>query len=241
MPLKSIRSVLPLFHLAPIKTSDISISKWGMPLAATIGYLLGTTPSADIAGRLATPETIDLREAGTGNPGAANAAHVLGKKWGAAVLATDVAKAVAASSVGRTLAGQVGANAAATAAVIGHCYPVWSSGTGGKGVAASIGQVIGTFPVYLPLDIAVAVGTAATPSLKERAFVANSVASAVWVTSSYVFWKKGWRTGWDSQAHASLPIGAAVSSVCIASKFLANPIERDAQGNAVLAEGVPST
>ena len=235
MPSKPTRSLLLQSSISKISTSKI-----GLPLAAAVGYLLGTTPSADIAGRIATPDTIDLREAGTGNPGATNAAHVLGKKWGVAVLAADVAKAVLASAIGRTLAGQVGANAAATSAVIGHCYPAWPGGTGGKGVAASIGQVVGTFPVYLPLDIAVAVGTAATPSLKERAFVANSVASAVWVTSSYLSWKKGWPTGWDKKAHVSLPIGAAISSVSIASKFLSNPIERDAQGNAVLTERVPS-
>ena len=35
---------------------------------------------------------IDLREAGTKNPGALNAAKVLGTKWGLAVLAGDVAE-----------------------------------------------------------------------------------------------------------------------------------------------------
>lgn len=216
-----------------------STSPLSLAIAATAGYLLGTIPSSDVAARVAAPsKTIDLRESGTGNPGATNAAHVLGKSWGAAVLATDIAKAAAASSIGRSIGGPTGATVAATSAVIGHCYPVWSGGKGGKGVAASIGQVIGTFPTYLPLDIAVAVGTAAAPSLKERAFVANSVASTVWVASSYVCWKKGWPTGWDTKAHGSLPIGAAISSICIASRFLANPIERDLEGNAVLADRV---
>ncbi len=207
--------------------------------ATTIGYLLGTVPSADLAAKAAEREqTIDLRESGTGNPGATNAAEVLGKKWGAAVLGADIAKAGLASVLGRRLAGPVGATAASTAAVIGHCYPIWNGGKGGKGVAASIGQVLGTFPAYFPLDVGVAVATAALPTLKERAFVANSTASAVWVASALVWWKKQWPTGWDDSAHGSLPIGAAVSSLCIASKFLANPIERDAEGNAIGIERV---
>lgn len=224
------------------KTVPNSIS---FPVAAVAGYLLGTVPSADIAAKTAeraastsTAASIDLRDVGTGNPGAANAAHMLGKGWGAAVLVADITKAALASSAGRLVGGPAGATIAATSAVIGHCYPVWTGGKGGKGVAASIGQVLGTFPVYFPLDVVVAAGTAAAPPLKERAFVANSVASTVWVASSYLAWKKGWPTGWDGKAHGSLPIGAAVSSICIASKFLASPIDRDEQGNAVLAERV---
>ncbi len=216
-----------------------------VPLAGAAGYLLGTAPFADLAARFAgtgtdSPEAIDLRETGSGNPGAANAADVLGKRWGAAVLIADVAKAVLAGAAGRSLGGQTGANVAATAAVIGHCYPVWSGGKGGKGVAASIGQVIATFPTYLPLDIAVAVGTAAVPPLKERAFVANSVASTVWVASSYLAWKKGWPTGWDTHANQSLPLGAAISSVCIASKFVTNPSEHYTEPEVVPNERVPA-
>ncbi|MBA3287807.1 MAG: hypothetical protein H0U21_07255, partial [Acidimicrobiia bacterium] len=42
--------------------------------AAVAGYLAGTLPSADIASRLATGGRIDLRVAGSANPGALNAA-----------------------------------------------------------------------------------------------------------------------------------------------------------------------
>lgn len=238
-----------MVHVWPRKTTSLP-GPVSMPVASLAGYALGMVPFADIAARAAQRSAadrpgnpVDLREAGTGNPGATNAAHVLGRGWGAAVLAADVAKATAASFVGRQVGGPAGATIAATASVVGHCYPLLpkkNRGKGGKGVAASIGQVVGTFPYYFPLDVAVAAGTAAAPSLKERAFVANSVASAVWVGTSYLAWKKGWPTGWDSHAHGSLPIGAAVSSVCIASKFLVNPLVRDDQGNALLAKGVPS-
>lgn len=66
----------------------------------------------------------DLRTSGSGNPGGANAAKVLGKRWGYSVMAADIAKGAVASAAGRRVAGDVGAHVAATAAVAGHCYPV---------------------------------------------------------------------------------------------------------------------
>jgi glycerol-3-phosphate acyltransferase PlsY len=103
--------------------------------AAALGYLLGTIPSADLAARLASRGTVNLRDAGTGNPGAANAASLLGPRWGAGVMAADIAKGFVACQAARLVAGEPGAYVAGTAAVVGHCYPVWSGFRGGKGVA----------------------------------------------------------------------------------------------------------
>ena len=120
----------------------------GLRLAAAAvgGYLAGTLPSADIAARLATGGATDLREAGSGNPGAANAIGVLGAKWGYGVMAADIAKGAVACGVGRRVAGPTGAHVGGTAAVVGHCYPVWNGFRGGKGVAPSVGQCVATFP-----------------------------------------------------------------------------------------------
>src|SRR5205085_478030 len=84
------------------------------------GYLLGTIPFADLAARAATEGTVDLRTVGSGNPGATNASAVLGKRWGAAVLAADVAKAAGACMVGRAIAGDLGAHVGGTASVVGR-------------------------------------------------------------------------------------------------------------------------
>ena len=206
----------------------------GSAAGATLAYVIGTLASADLVAKAvakkSSTDAIDLRSSGSGNPGATNAAMVLGKKAGALVLFADIAKGALASGVGRSLGGPLGASAASTAAVIGHCYPRLVRGpesTGGKGVATSVGQVLGTFPAYFPIDFAVAGGTVAVPSLKQRAFVANSVASAVWIASSVLWWRKGWSTGWDDAAHWSLPVGATLSSAVIASKFLAAQDEPD--------------
>lgn len=125
-------------------------------LAAGAGYLLGTLPSARLAARLAAGER-DLRSEGSGNPGALNAAMVLGRRWGAAVLVADMGKGVAATLLGRRLAGEGGAFAAATAAVAGHVMPAWDPAGGGKGVATSAGATLALFPAFFPLELAVGV------------------------------------------------------------------------------------
>lgn len=188
-------------------------------LAASVvaGYLVGNVSTADLVTRRVAPPGTDLRHVGSGNPGGLNAGKQLGARWGAAVAISDVAKGVVASALGRALAGPSGANYAAAAAVAGHCHPVGR--TGGKGVATSIGQVIGTFPRYLPLDIAVAVATAAVPAWKQRTFGATAVASTVWTASATLAWARRWPSGTDSPAPGALPVAAAVSSAIIVRRF----------------------
>lgn len=186
--------------------------------AAAAGYLLGTTPSADLATRLATGGTTDLRSTGSGNPGAANAMAVLGKGWGYGVLLADIGKGAVASSLGRRLAGGTGAHVAGTASVIGHCFPVWNGFRGGKGAAASCGQCLATFPAYFPVDLGVAWAVA---KWRQRAFPATAVASAIWVAAGVVWWRRGWPNVWGPPPSAALPTAAAVSSAVILSRFAA--------------------
>ena len=82
----------------------------GLAGAALAGYVLGGLPSADVAARLGTSEPVDLRTAGSGNPGAVNALAVLGPRWGYAVMAADIAKGAAACRLGRRLAECVDGN-----------------------------------------------------------------------------------------------------------------------------------
>src|SRR5919201_2481083 len=104
-------------------------------LAVAIGYLLGTIPSAGVVAWLATRGQVNLREAGSGNPGAINAIKTLGARWGLVVLVADIAKGLAGGVIGLVIGGGPGAYAAATAAIAGHIFPVWSGFRGGKGVA----------------------------------------------------------------------------------------------------------
>ena len=189
--------------------------------AIAVGYLIGTFPTADLVARRWSRGAVDLRSTGSGNPGSANAAAVLGARAGATVLAGDITKGAAAAAFGAAIAGPIGAHAGSTASVVGHCFPVWTGFRGGKGVAASIGQCLATFPAYFPIDAAVGIATAAMPWWRQRAFAATTVSSVCWVLGGVVWWRKGWSNAWGPRPSAALPLASAVSSVVIAERFLA--------------------
>lgn len=199
--------------------------------AGVVGYVLGGFPSADLATRVARvarkdrggsgwDPAVDLRRAGSGNPGAANAMDVLGRGWGWAVLVADIAKAALACATGRTLAGPNGAHLGGTAAVIGHCYPVANGFRGGKGVAASAGQCLATFPAYFPLDLAVAL-VAARPRWRHRAFTGTVISSVLWVASGALWWRRGWPNLWGPPPGPALPLSSAATSALIWYRFVA--------------------
>lgn len=191
---------------------------FGVLAAAVAGYAVGTVPCADVASRLATGGTTDLRTAGSGNPGAVNAMAVLGKGWGWGILFADVAKGAAAAAVGRRIAGPTGAHVAGTAAVVGHCLPVWNRFRGGKGVAVSLGQCLATFPVYLPADLAVAW---AVGKWRGRALPGTAAGSATWVAAGLLWWRKGWPNAWGPRPTRALPLANAASSAVILYRFWA--------------------
>lgn len=183
------------------------------------GYLLGTLPSADAAARLASGGAVDLRSTGSGNAGGANAVAVLGRRWGYAVMAADIAKAALACRAGRRLAGSAGEHLAGTAAVIGHCFPVWNGFRGGKGVGCSVGQCLATFPAYFPIDLTVAALSAGGP-WRRRAFAGTSAASLTWVAAAVVWWRRGWSNAWGPRPGPGLALAAAASSAVIIQRFM---------------------
>lgn len=186
--------------------------------AAGLGYLTGSIPFADVAARLASGGSTDLRTAGSGNPGAANAIAVLGPGWGYAVLAADVAKGALACRAGRAIAGDRGSHAAGVAAVAGHCFP-WHNGfKGGKGVAASAGQCLATFPAYFPIDMAVAALTS-TGGWKQRAYATTAVASLTWVAAGVIWWRRDWPNFWGPKPTGDLPVAAAATGAMIIYRF----------------------
>ena len=107
-------------------------------LAALVGYLLGATPFAFIAGRSAAG--VDLRHTGSGNVGATNLLR--SSQWSVAlpVVALDVAKGTLAAWFGGWVTGSpIGADLGAVMATLGHVFPVWLRFQGGKGVATAAG------------------------------------------------------------------------------------------------------
>ena len=185
-------------------------------LAVAIGYLAGSIPSADVASRVATRGRVDLHQAGSGNPGALNAAQVLGRGWGLTVLAADVGKGAVAGALGRAVGGDTGAYVAATAAIAGHIAPPWSGFRGGKGVATSAGACLAVFPAYFPIDMAVA-GTTAYRS--RHAARAVRVACAIWTGSALLWWRARLPNLWGPEPGPGLVAFAVAGSTMILWRF----------------------
>ena len=203
------------------------MNRLGRLAVATLGaYLLGSVQSADIAARLAARQDgsghRDLRVHGTRNPGGLNAAKVLGPRWGLGVMAADIAKGAVASALGRRIAGDDGGYAAGTAAVIGHCLPVWSGFRGGKGIATSAGSAAVCFPAYMPVDIAVASGTLGLS--RGSANRAAYISSSLFVVASVLWWRGGRRNLWGPSPTWGLPVYAALTGGLIAWRFYSAPV-----------------
>ncbi len=132
---------------------------------AAIGYLMGSVPYGMIVARVMGLG--NLRQIGSGNIGATNVLRTGSKAAAALTLLFDAGKGAVAVLLARALAGDDAAQVAALAAFVGHCYPVWLSFKGGKGVATFLG-------LWLALDWRVGVACCLT----------WLVAAAVWRISS---------------------------------------------------------
>ncbi len=129
-------------------------------LFPVVGYLLGAIPFGLIIGKL---HGIDIRRKGSGNIGATNVGRVLGKKWGYVCFLFDVAKGLLPVLVGgrylrhvylfdnnqvMPVQGQVAWLMIAAACIVGHMFSVYLRFRGGKGVATSLGVVLGIWPYF---------------------------------------------------------------------------------------------
>ena len=129
-------------------------------LGMVIAYLLGTVSSAYILVKILKGE--DIRECGSGNAGATNAARVLGRLPGLLVLILDLLKGVVAVIF---IADFIGQRADVSleiikallglAVVFGHVFNVFLKFKGGKGVATSAGVLLCLSPAAVLSGIAV--------------------------------------------------------------------------------------
>ena len=128
------------------------------PLAIAIAiigaYLLGSIPSAYIAGRLR--KGIDIREVGSRNMGAMNVFYKVGIVPGLLVLAVDIGKGAAAVALAHWLEVPLIVEFLAGAtAVLGHSFPVWLKFRGGRGGAPLIGALIFLMPWGIPIGLSI--------------------------------------------------------------------------------------
>lgn len=141
-------------------------------LILAISYLLGSIPSGLL---ISKSQGIDIREHGSKNIGATNVWRTMGKKWGLLAFFCDTLKGWLAVMVGFWIAARCGITehllhghtavkylpsdyagiTAALGCILGHNFPVWLNFKGGKGVATSLGVIIGMMPLVSLIIFAV--------------------------------------------------------------------------------------
>ena len=108
-------------------------------LGILISYLVGSIPWAYIFGRLL--KGIDIRQFGSGNVGATNALRVLGRGPGIVVLALDILKGLLTVVIlGQT---EILSIVFGLCCICGHNWTVFLKFKGGKGVATTLGVLLG--------------------------------------------------------------------------------------------------
>jgi len=123
-------------------------------------YLIGSIPTSVWIGRRFY--STDVREHGSGNAGATNTLRVLGKGVGVVVLLIDIFKGWLAVALAVLSTYPAGSGerihlevACAFAAIIGHIFPIYVGFKGGKGVATTMGIIIGISPIIALLCVLV--------------------------------------------------------------------------------------
>lgn len=147
-------------------------------MIASIGaaFALGSVPFAVITSRLFF--RTDIREHGSGNPGATNVLRVHGVPAGVGVLVFDFAKGVAGVLVARMIVASYHGDphdwvlvGAALAAIAGHSFSPFIGFRGGKGVATAAGAI----GILMPGAFAVMLATFAATLVLARTVSLSSV------------------------------------------------------------------
>jgi len=118
-------------------------------IAALSSYLIGSIPCAYIFGRLL--KSIDIRKFGSGNVGATNAMRVLGRGPGILILFLDILKGyITVTLLADFLIWRIPDFSEEAlrvilglSCIIGHSWTVFLGFKGGKGVATTLGVLLG--------------------------------------------------------------------------------------------------
>lgn len=122
-------------------------------LSVAAAYLIGAIPFGFLVAR--GLRGIDIRTVGSGNIGATNVGRVLGFRYFLLVFTFDLLKGLGPTLGFPLLVAQIIGRPAppelpvltGLAAILGHNFPVYLGFKGGKGVATSLGVVLGLDPV----------------------------------------------------------------------------------------------
>jgi len=142
-----VHAALPALKLSEVATSGHELmllpSAW---IVVTVAYLVGAIPFGLLIAKRV--KGIDLRTFGSGNIGTSNAVRAMGRRWGFVVFSLDFLKGFLPVLACHQLVGTHSETVpllqvlTGTAAVLGHCFPVYLGFKGGKGVATGCGAII---------------------------------------------------------------------------------------------------
>ncbi|MCD4730924.1 MAG: glycerol-3-phosphate 1-O-acyltransferase PlsY [Bacteroidales bacterium] len=130
-------------------------------IAVILAYLIGSIPTSVWIGRIFYK--VDVRKEGSGNAGATNTIRVLGYKAGIPVLLLDIFKGWFAVYISNffwdgtlTFPDLVDFDIIlASAAVVGHVFPIYIGFKGGKGIATLLGIGLALFPYGALIAVAI--------------------------------------------------------------------------------------
>ncbi|MBN2407897.1 MAG: glycerol-3-phosphate 1-O-acyltransferase PlsY [Elusimicrobia bacterium] len=114
-------------------------------LYAVGAFLLGSIPFSYVITKLVAKK--DIRDVGSGNPGATNVVRALNARYGLLVLLLDLAKGAVPVYFAKGTDNTAFVYAIALAIVLGHDYTPVLGFKGGKGVASSLGIFIVLAPI----------------------------------------------------------------------------------------------
>lgn len=175
-----------------------------------LAYLLGSIPFGLIISRM---YGMDIRQHGSGNIGATNVWRVIGKKAGLTTFLCDLLKGLIAVVLAKWIAGHwpvmiplphehtrteyfdagFAGIAAALGCILGHSFPVWLRFKGGKGVATSLGVIIGMMPLVSLVVFAI---WGVVFKVSRYVSLASIVAAAALPVVTVAFLFMGWVEGW---------------------------------------------
>lgn len=173
-------------------------------------YILGAIPFGLIIGKII--KGVDIRQYGSGNIGASNVLRTLGTGPALLVFVLDTAKGLVAVLICYALAlNEYWTVAGALLSVFGHTFSVFLKFRGGKGVATSLGVIIG----LCPLIAAVAFGLWVLIVGFTRYISLASILAAISVPIQMVLWK-------SMDVHPAYQILAGVAAFAIVLRHRSN-------------------
>ncbi|HEX6123197.1 MAG TPA: glycerol-3-phosphate acyltransferase [Ktedonobacterales bacterium] len=116
-------------------------------------YLIGSIPFSQLIAHWRAG--LNLREVGEGNVGSRNVWHLVGPRWGILAALLDGLKGYVVCRAASVLVPPLGVLLAGIAVLLGHQFPIYLRGRGGKGLATSLGVLLALSPLSSMTGLAV--------------------------------------------------------------------------------------